>query len=130
MLVPVFGRFGHLLNEISERCGAEAHTIEVPWGQVFEPEQIEAAIVEVRPKVLAVVQGDTSTTMCQPLADLGEICRRHDVLLYCDATASLGGNVFETDAWGMDVVTRRAAEVSRRSVRQRPDHDLAAGGRR
>jgi (S)-ureidoglycine-glyoxylate aminotransferase len=105
VLVPVFGRFGHLLAEISHRCGAEVHTIEVPWGQVFEPEQIEAAITEVRPKVLAVVQGDTSTTMCQPLADLGEICRRHDVLLYCDATASIGGNVFESDAWGMDVVS-------------------------
>ncbi len=105
VLVPVFGRFGHLLAEISRRCGAEVHTIEVPWGQVFEPEQIEAAIIEARPKVLAVVQGDTSTTMCQPLADLGEICRRHDVLLYCDATASIGGNVFESDAWGMDVVS-------------------------
>ena len=43
--------------------------------------------------------------MCQPLADLGEICRRHDALLYCDATASLGGNPFETDAWGIDLVT-------------------------
>ncbi len=105
VLVPVFGRFGHLLAEIGERCGAEVHTIEADWGTVFAPEQVEAAIVEVRPKVLAVVQGDTSTTMCQPLADLGEICRRHDVLLYCDATASLGGNPFETDAWGIDVAT-------------------------
>lgn len=105
VLVPVFGRFGHLLVEIAERCGAEVHTIEVPWGAVFSPEVVEEAVVAVRPKVLAVVQGDTSTTMCQPLADLGEICRRHDVLLYCDATASLGGNVFETDAWGIDVVT-------------------------
>ncbi len=105
VLVPVFGRFGHLLAEIGERCGAQLHTIETDWGTVFAPEQVEAALVEVRPKVLAVVQGDTSTTMCQPLADLGEICRRHDVLLYCDATASLGGNPFETDAWGIDVAT-------------------------
>src|SRR6478735_2699945 len=105
VLVPVFGRFGHLLVEIAERCRAEVHTIEVPWGQVFAAEQVEDAVRRVRPKVLAIVQGDTSTTMCQPLADLGEICRRHDVLLYCDATASLGGNRFETDAWGLDVVT-------------------------
>lgn len=105
VLVPVFGRFGHLLAEIGERCGAEVHTIETAWGTVFAPEQIEAAIVEVRPKLLAIVHGDTSTTMCQPLAELGEICRRHDVLLYCDTTASLGGNPFETDAWGIDVAT-------------------------
>jgi (S)-ureidoglycine-glyoxylate aminotransferase len=105
VLVPVFGRFGHLLAEIAARCGAEVHTIEVPWGEVFTPEQVEAAVVAVRPKVLAVVQGDTATTMCQPLADLGEICRRHDVLLYCDATASLGGNAFAMDEWGIDVAT-------------------------
>ncbi|MEI5672747.1 MULTISPECIES: pyridoxal-phosphate-dependent aminotransferase family protein [unclassified Nocardioides] len=105
VLVPVFGRFGHLLVEIAERCGAEVDTIEVPWGEVFDPSAVEEAVVATRPKVLAVVQGDTSTTMCQPLEDLGEICRRHDVLLYCDATASLGGNPFETDLWGLDVVT-------------------------
>lgn len=105
VLVPVFGRFGHLLTEIAERCGADVHTIEVEWGQVFTAEQVEAAVVEVRPKVLAIVQGDTSTTMCQPLGDLGEICRRHEVLFYCDATASLGGNEFELDGWGLDLVT-------------------------
>lgn len=105
VLVPVFGRFGHLLVEIAERCRAEVHTVEAPWGEVVAPEAVEEAVVRVRPKVLATVQGDTSTTMCQPLADLGEICRRHDVLLYCDATASLGGNPLPTDAWGLDVVT-------------------------
>ncbi|KAA1400505.1 alanine--glyoxylate aminotransferase family protein [Aeromicrobium ginsengisoli] len=105
VLVPVFGRFGHLLAEISERCGAEVHTVEVEWGQVFAPEQIEAAILDVRPKVLAIVQGDTATTMCQPLADLGEICARHDVLFYCDATASIAGNELATDDWGIDIVT-------------------------
>lgn len=105
VLVPVFGRFGHLLVEIAERCGAEVHTVEVPWGEVVAAEAIEAAVRRTSPKVLALVQGDTSTTMCQPLADLGEICRRHDVLLYCDATASLGGNELRTDDWGLDVVT-------------------------
>ncbi|MFW6866649.1 pyridoxal-phosphate-dependent aminotransferase family protein [Nocardioides sp. CPCC 206347] len=105
VLVPVFGRFGHLLTEIAQRCGAEVHTIEVPWGEVFAPEAIEAAVREVRPKVLACVQGDTSTTMCQPLEDIGAICREHDVLFYCDATASLGGNEFRSDAWGLDIAT-------------------------
>ncbi|GAA4116789.1 alanine--glyoxylate aminotransferase family protein [Nocardioides fonticola] len=105
VLVPVFGRFGHLLTEIAERCRAEVHTVEVPWGEVVPAELVEEAIVRVRPKVLATVQGDTSTTMCQPLAAFGEIARRHDVLLYVDTTASLGGNELLTDAWHLDVVT-------------------------
>ncbi|MHA3363978.1 pyridoxal-phosphate-dependent aminotransferase family protein [Yersinia enterocolitica] len=105
VLVPVFGRFGHLLCEIARRCRAEVHIIEVPWGEVFTPDMIEDAIKKVRPRLLLTVQGDTSTTMLQPLAELGEICRRHQVLFYTDATASLGGNVLETDGWGLDAVS-------------------------
>ncbi|HEY7776485.1 MAG TPA: alanine--glyoxylate aminotransferase family protein [Kineobactrum sp.] len=105
VLVPVFGRFGHLLKEIAERCGARVHTIEVPWGTVFEPQQIADAIDRYQPRLLAMVQGDTSTTMCQPLADIGAICRDKDVLLYCDATASIGGNAFRTDDWQLDAVS-------------------------
>lgn len=105
VLIPIFGRFGHLLNEIAIRCGADVHTIETAWGTVFTPEQIEEAIIKVQPKLLAIVQGDTSTTMLQPLEELGAICRRHDVLFYSDATASIGGNPFETDAWGLDAVS-------------------------
>lgn len=105
VLVPIFGRFGHLLAEIAERAQAKVITIEIPWGEVFTPEQIEQAIRQHQPKVLAIVQGDTSTTMLQPLEHLGEICRRHDVLFYCDATASIGGNPFETDEWQLDAVS-------------------------
>ncbi|MEH0875404.1 alanine--glyoxylate aminotransferase family protein [Pectobacterium cacticida] len=105
VLVPVLGRFGHLLCEIARRCRAEVHTIEVPWGEVFSPDRIEDAIKTVRPRLLLTVQGDTSTTMLQPLEDLGEICRRHGVLFYTDATASFGGNPLETDKWGLDAVS-------------------------
>jgi (S)-ureidoglycine-glyoxylate aminotransferase len=105
VLVPVFGRFGHLLAEIAERSMAEVHTIEAEWGQVFTVAAIEEAIVRVKPHLLAIVQGDTSTTMNQPLDELGAICARHGVLFYTDATASLGGNAFEADAWGLDAAT-------------------------
>jgi (S)-ureidoglycine-glyoxylate aminotransferase len=105
VLVPIFGRFGHLLREIAERCGAEVHVIEAEWGTVFSTDAIAAAIAEVRPKVLAIVHGDTSTTVAQPLDEIGAICAANGVILYADATASLGGNRFETDAWGIDIVT-------------------------
>lgn len=105
LLVPIFGRFGHLLVEIGRRVGAEVASIETEWGTVFEPDTIEAAIKTHRPKVLAVCQGDTSTTMLQPLAEIGAICRRHDVILYVDCTASLGGNPMEVDAWRIDITS-------------------------
>ncbi|MGJ8524553.1 (S)-ureidoglycine--glyoxylate transaminase [Halomonadaceae bacterium LMG 33818] len=105
VLVPIFGRFGHLLCEIAERCQANVATLEVPWGEVFKPEVIEKAIREEQPSLVAIVQGDTSTTMCQPLEEIGRICREHDVLLYTDATASLAGNPFNMDGWHIDAAT-------------------------
>ncbi|MDQ1082549.1 (S)-ureidoglycine-glyoxylate aminotransferase [Microbacterium proteolyticum] len=105
VLVPVFGRFGHLLAEIAERALAEVHTIEVPWGEVFPVSAIREAVERVKPHLVACVQGDTSTTMLQPLDEIGEICAAHGALFYTDATASLGGNPFEMDAWGLDAAT-------------------------
>ncbi len=105
VLVPVFGRFGHLLAEISSRCGGEVHTIEREWGTVFTPEEIESAIWRHRPRVLALVHGDTSTTMAQPLENIGEICRRHDVILSVDATATLGGMDVAVDTWMVDAMS-------------------------
>lgn len=105
VLVPKFGRFGHLLVEIAERCRADVVAIEREWGTVFTPDEIEAAIKAHRPQVLALVHGDTSTTMAQPLDAIGEICRRHDVILYVDATATLGGMEVAVDRWKLDAVS-------------------------
>jgi (S)-ureidoglycine-glyoxylate aminotransferase len=105
VLVPIFGRFGHLLVEIASRCGADVRTIEAEWGQVFDPAAIEKAVKQHKPKLVAAVQGDTSTTMAQPLEDIGAICRKHDALLYIDATASIGGMDLPVDAWKIDAVS-------------------------
>ncbi len=105
VLVPVFGRFGHLLVEIAQRVGAEVHTIDIEWGRVAELDQLEAALARVQPTMLAMVHGDTSTTMVQPFAGVRELCDAYGTLLYADTTATLGGNEFLTDAWGVDAAT-------------------------
>ena len=119
VLVPVFGRFGHLKVEIAKRCGAEVRALETEWGTVFAPEALQKAMREFRPKLVAVSHGDTSTTMAQPLSDLGTFCRNSDAILYVDATATLGG----MDLPARRVAARRgerwAAEVPGRTAGQR-----------
>lgn len=105
VLVPIFGRFGHLLVEIAQRAKADVTAVETEWGRVFDPDMIEDAVKRVKPKLVAMCQGDTSTTMLHPLAEIGAICRRHDALLYVDCTASIAGNPFETDAWQIDAAS-------------------------
>jgi (S)-ureidoglycine---glyoxylate transaminase len=105
VLVCSFGRFGQLLDEIAQRCGAKVKVIHTDWGTVFDLEQIEVALKEFSPKLVAICQGDTSTTMLQPLAGLGELCHRYGAMLQVDATASCGGTPLPADAWAVDAVT-------------------------
>ena len=99
------GRFGLLLAEIAERCDAKVTFVEGEWGKAVDPQAIEDAVARVKPRLLACVHGDTSTTIAQPIEAIGEICRRHDVLLYVDATATLAGMNVPVDAWQADIVT-------------------------
>ncbi|MEM9158583.1 MAG: alanine--glyoxylate aminotransferase family protein [Verrucomicrobiota bacterium] len=105
VLVPVFGRFGHLLTEIASRCRAEVIALPKEWGEVFTPEEIAAALDEHKPKVLAICQGDTSTTMCQPLDEIGKLCAERGVISYVDATASITGNTLDIEDWQIDICT-------------------------
>src|SRR5262245_9907056 len=105
VLVPVFGRFGNLKVEIARRCGAEVRSIDAEWGTVFPDEILRKEVRAFKPKLVAVSHGDTSTTMAQPLAELGAACREADALLYVDATATLGGMDVPTDAWKIDVAS-------------------------
>lgn len=105
VLVASFGRFGQLKTEIAHRCGAEVRVLETEWGTVIPLEKIEAELRAFSPKLVVTCQGDTSTTMAQPLEGLGALCRRYGALLQVDATATLGGMPLPTDAWQIDVVT-------------------------
>ncbi|WP_322922702.1 alanine--glyoxylate aminotransferase family protein [Paenibacillus campi] len=104
VLVPIYGRFGHLLTEIAERCGAEVMTVETEWGTVFQPEQVKEAILSFRPAIVAMVHGETSTGCMQPLREIGHFCREHDVLFVVDAVATIGGVPLYTDDWKLDAV--------------------------
>jgi (S)-ureidoglycine-glyoxylate aminotransferase len=72
---------------------------------VIAPEAVEAAVARIKPRLVACVHGDTSTTMAQPITPIGDICKAHGALLYVDTTATLAGMPAPVDAWGADIVT-------------------------
>jgi len=104
VLIPIFGRFGHLLTEIAERNGAEIHTIHCEWGEVFNQQEMISEIKRVKPKILAIVHGETSTGCMQPLDQIGPACRELDVLCIVDAVATIGGTDVKVDEWQLDAV--------------------------
>lgn len=103
VVVGVAGRFGELLAEISSRCGAEVTPVETAWGSLIDPDAFRAAVERARPKVVAVVHGDTSAGVLQPLEALVRIAHDHDAVVLVDAVLTLGGVPVETDGWGLDI---------------------------
>ncbi|EZH66821.1 aminotransferase V [Bacillaceae bacterium JMAK1] len=102
VLIPVYGRFGYLLQEICERYGAHVVTIEQPQGTVFSQETIIDEIYRIRPDVVAIVHGETSTGCMQPIDQLGQACLNVDALFIVDAVATIGGTEVNVDEWQID----------------------------
>jgi alanine-glyoxylate transaminase/serine-glyoxylate transaminase/serine-pyruvate transaminase len=103
ILVCVNGFFGARMVEIAGRCGATVDRVDVPWGEVVFPEQVDAALRARPAKVVAIVHGETSTGVRQPLEEIAAVAHRHGALLLVDTVASLGGVSVPVDAIGIDI---------------------------
>lgn len=104
VVVGECGRFGLLLTEIAERCGAEVVPVRAEWGRVIDPDAVAAALRGGKTRLVALIHGETSTGVLQPLPEIARLARAHDALLMADAVVTLGGCAVETDGWGVDVM--------------------------
>jgi len=102
LVVCAAGFFGQRMAELSGRMGVEVTKVEKEWGEVFTPEEVEAALAAAKPKAVAIVHAETSTGALQPMDGLGDIAHRHGALLIVDCVTSLGGVPVLLDEWGVD----------------------------
>jgi (S)-ureidoglycine-glyoxylate aminotransferase len=104
VVVAECGRFGLLMIEIAERCGATVVPVRAEWGHMVEPAAVAKALEAGPTRMVAVVHGETSTGVLQPLDELARLAHAHDALLMTDAVVTLGGCEVATDRWEADVV--------------------------
>jgi alanine-glyoxylate transaminase/serine-glyoxylate transaminase/serine-pyruvate transaminase len=102
VLVCVNGYFGLRIADMVTRYGGEVQRIERPWGEVFTPEEIDAALDETPADLVAIVHAETSTGALQPMEEIAEVVHRYGALLMMDCVTSLGGAPVEIDAWDVD----------------------------
>lgn len=104
-IVGVAGYFGERMAEVARRQGAEVVRVEAEWGAIIEPERlIDALRRHPRARLMAVVHGETSTGVLQPVQPVAEAVRETDMLLVVDAVTSFGGVPLPVDEWGIDLV--------------------------
>ena len=104
VVVGIHGFFGQRLAEIVERHGGTALRVEVDFGQVVGTDQIAAAL-EAHPnaKMVAVVHGETSSGVGQPLEDIGKLVRERGKIFLVDTVCSLGGANIPVDDYLIDI---------------------------
>ena len=104
VVVGVKGYFGERIADIAARCGGIVTRVEAEWGTHIRAEKIAEAVTKVStPKLIALVHGETSTGILQPLRDAVEIAHQSGALFLADCVTSLGGQPVEMDALGIDI---------------------------
>jgi alanine-glyoxylate transaminase/serine-glyoxylate transaminase/serine-pyruvate transaminase len=103
VLVCINGYFGQRLAEMARRYGGDVQVINCPWGQVFSPDDVKAALSDKPAQVVAIVQAETSTGALQPLDEIARVVHEFGAILIVDAVTSLGGVPVQVDQRDIDV---------------------------
>jgi len=103
MVVCVNGVFGARMVDVAERAGANVTMVERPWGEVFTPDDLKAALAS-KPKVVGIVMAETSTGAWQPIEEISQAVHDAGSLLLVDTVTALGGVPVEVDAWQIDAI--------------------------
>lgn len=99
------GFFSSRLADMAVRVEAEVIRLEVNEKEAACPEIVEAYIKKHQPKVLTIVQGETSNTVCNKhLKTIAGIARQYDCLVIVDAVCTLSTMPLEMENWNIDAI--------------------------
>ena len=101
-VVVVNGYFGDRLAQMCERYGAAVTRVESPWGRACDPADVRKALAAGRCDVVAVVHGETSTGVANPVEEVVGAAREHDAVTIVDTVTTLGGLPVATARWDAD----------------------------
>jgi alanine-glyoxylate transaminase / serine-glyoxylate transaminase / serine-pyruvate transaminase len=103
VLVVVSGYFGDRLAQVFERYGADVARVDVEWGRACDPADVERALTVRGADIIAIVHGETSTGVVNPVEAVAAIAQRAGVLTVVDAVTTLGAVPLKTSSWHIDV---------------------------
>ncbi|MFF2089283.1 cysteine desulfurase family protein [Paenibacillus sp. NPDC058174] len=95
-----------ILNPCSflERLGAKVTYVEVDETGSVSPEAIEAAITE-QTILITVMHANNEVGTIQPLNEIAQIAKKHDIVFHSDAAQSVGKIPVHVDELGVDLLS-------------------------
>lgn len=102
MLVCVAGYGGERIAEAAARITSRVARLDAPWGTAIAPEALREALERDRPKVVALVHGEGSTGVLQPLPELAALVHEYGAVLAVDLSLTTAVVEVLVDEWGLD----------------------------
>jgi alanine-glyoxylate transaminase/serine-glyoxylate transaminase/serine-pyruvate transaminase len=84
------------------RYGADVARVDAPWGRAVDPADVAREVARSRVDLVAVVHGETSTGVCNPIRDIVAIAHGAGALVVVDGVTSLGAVPLDVAAWDID----------------------------
>ena len=104
VLVLINGVFGMRMKDVATRLGANVDTLEFEWGTAVIPEEVKEQLNKKNYKIVAIVHAETSTGVCNPVDEIGNLVKEKKALYLVDTVTSLGGMAVEADKWHADAI--------------------------
>lgn len=104
VLILENGVFGNRMEDVASRLGAEVTKEEFEWGTPVRVERVKELLAQDQYKIVAIVHAETSTGVCNPVEEIGQLVHESGALYLVDTVTSLGGIPVEIDKWKADVV--------------------------
>ena len=97
------GFFADRIGEMARRQGAAVVRLEKPWGVPFDEQEARDFIRREQPRVVAMVQAETSTGMYNRVKPVCEAAHEAGALTIVDCVTSLAGMPVLVDENGIDI---------------------------
>jgi len=105
VLIVSHGFFGDRFIEICERKGLEIDILQSEWGQIVPVATIEEQLAKHQYAAVTVTHVDTSTGVCAPVAEIGEMMKKFpDTIYIVDGVCATGAEFEDVDNMNIDIL--------------------------
>jgi aspartate aminotransferase-like enzyme len=112
VLCCMCGAFSDKWFDVAKRCGKEAASLQVDWGNHIDQKAIDKELATGKFDTVTLIHNETSTGVMNPLPEICcTLAKYPDVALVLDTVSSFSGVRIDMDALGIDVMLTGAQKA-------------------
>ena len=112
VLCCMCGAFSDKWLDVARRCGKNAESLQVDWGNHIDPKDVDRALATGKFDTVTLIHNETSTGVLNPLPEICcTLAKYPDVVLVLDTVSSFSAMKIDMDPLGIDVMLTGAQKA-------------------